>query len=180
MRTLRLSLAGTMILALLGGLGAAPVAVTAQADESTATWVTGTSSTGEMSPPESVTEGPPNLVRGMGFTSTVEWSDPRLPAAMTTIVNIDEHPREGLTSAATWAQVHRLDGPNGAWVGTGRGAVFPEGEVGLIFLTGEGAYEDLGAVLRVVPTEDGEVRYEGFLYDTGLPPLPDPIEPPTQ
>jgi hypothetical protein len=177
MRTMRLSLVGTVILALLYGLGAAPLVVMAQVDELTATWVTGTSSPGEMLPPESMIEGPPNLVRGMGLTSTVDWSDPRLPAAMTTMVNIDEHPLE-FGNAATWAQAHRLDGPDGAWVGVGYGAVFPEGEVGLILLTGEGAYEGLGAVLKVIPPDDGEVIYEGYLYDTGLPPLPAPIEPP--
>jgi len=90
MRTLRLSLVGTIIVVLLGGLGAAPAALMSQADESTATWVTGTSTIGEMREPETFIEG--ELVRGMGFTSTVEWSDPRLPAAMTTIANIDEHP----------------------------------------------------------------------------------------
>ena len=177
MRTLRLAFAGTVISILLG---AAPVAVVAQEPEETATWVTGTSTIGEMREPETFIEGPPILVRGMSFTSTVDWSDPRLPAAMTTIANIDEHPREGFTTAATWAQAHRLDGPDGAWVGVGRGAVFPDGEVGLLFLTGEGAYEGLGAVLRVIPTDDGEVGYEGYLYDTGLPPVPDPIEPPAE
>ena len=178
MRTLRLFLAGTVILALLSGLGAAPVAVMAQADESTATWVTGTSTIGEMREPETFIDG--ELVRGMGFTSTVEWSDPRLPAAMTTIANIDEHPREGFTTATTRAQAARLDGPNGSWVGIGRGAVFPDGEVELLFLTGEGAYEGLGAVLRAIPNDDGDVSYEGYLYDTGLPPVPDPIEPPAE
>ena len=175
MRTLRLAFAGTVISILLG---AAPVAVVAREPEETATWVTGTRTIGEMREPESFIEG--ELVRGMGFTSTVEWSDPRLPAAMTTIANIDEHPREGFTTATTWAQAARLDGPDGAWVGIGHGAVFPDGEVGLLFLTGEGAYEDLGAVLRVIPTDDGEVSYEGYLYDTGLPSVPDPIEPPAE
>ena len=178
MRALRLSLAGAFVLAMLGGLGAVPAAVVAQEPEETATWVTGTSTMGELREPETFIEG--ELVRGMGFTSTVEWSDPRLPAAMATIANMDEHPREGFTTAATWAQAHRLDGPDGAWVGVGYGAVFPDGEVGLLLLTGEGAYEDLGAVLRVIPTDDGEVSYEGYLYDTGLPPVPDPIESPAE
>lgn len=31
-------------------------------------------------------------------------------------------------------------------------------------------------VLRAIPSDDGEVRYEGYLCDTGLPPVPDPIE----
>ena len=175
MRTLRLAFAGTVTSILLG---AAPVAVVAQEPEETATWITGTSTIGEMREPETFIEG--EFVRGMGFTSTVEWSDPRLPAAMTTIANIDEHPREGFTTATTWAQAARLDGPNGAWVGVGRGAVFPDGEVELLFLTGEGAYEGLGAVLRAIPNDDGELSYEGYLYDTGLPPVPDSIEPPAE
>lgn len=174
MRSLRLILAGAAISAFLG---AVPMAVAAQTDEGSATWVTGTTSTAEFRPPESVTEGPPTLIRGIGFTRTVDWSDPRLPTAMTTIVNVDEHPL-GSGMAATWAQAHRLDGPDGAWVGVDRGAVFPDGEVGLLFLTGEGAYEGLGAVLRGSPAGD-EVMYEGYIYDTGLPPVADPIEPPS-
>jgi hypothetical protein len=166
----RTALGVTIILALLGGLGAAPVAVVAQPDELTATWVTGTSSTMARRGPESMTE---YSVRGLGTTSTVDWSDPRLPATMTTITNSDEHLLES-GNAATWAQAYRLDGPDGVWVGTGRAVSFPDGAVWLLFLTGEGAYEGLGAALRVSPTGDGEFTYEGYIYDTGLPPVPDP------
>ena len=57
----------------------------------TATYVTGTTSVEEYGPPESLTVGPPTQLRGIRLTRTVDWSDPRLPTVMTTVINVDEH-----------------------------------------------------------------------------------------
>ena len=71
MRTLRLAFAGTVISALLG---TAPVAVVAQEHEETATWVTGTSTIGEMREPETFIEG--ELVRGMASRAPSSGATP--------------------------------------------------------------------------------------------------------
>ena len=110
---------------------------------------------------------------GMRVERQIEWSDPRLPSTMTTVMNFDSYP-----NAMTWAQTHRLDGPDGAWTATERGFMdFSAGSSGLMVWTGEGAYEGLSALLVGVVTDTGETLYEGFLFEGGLPPMPDPVEP---
>jgi hypothetical protein len=176
MRTLRLSLAGAVILALLGGLS---VAVVAQADEEqapTATYVTGGEVSGSTSGPYVAKE--------------MDWSDPRLPSRMREDFNIDEHVAihpDGLAMAGQMARTYRLDGPEGAWAGTGRVLGWmtqpisedehSETWVELLTLTGEGAYEGLSATLVRVIYEGDISPYEGFIFEGGLPPMPDPVEP---
>jgi hypothetical protein len=155
MRTLRLSLVGVVTLALLGGLGGAAMA---QEEEQTATHVTG------------------RVVSG-------EWSDPRLPPMMTGRMNLDAHWRE-TDAILPWASTHRLDGPDGAWTVTERGFMEADGAFALLVLTGEGAYEGLSAMLVEVVLEaytgDDETILEGYIFEGGLPPLPDPIAPPAE
>ena len=181
MRKLRLSLVGTVMLTLLGGLGGA---VAAQDDEMTGTRVTGVVS-GPQWPgpwPAPTEEGGATYWSDWRVERPVEWSDPRLPSMMTTVLSISEH-RIPADIVQTWAATHRLDGPDGAWTGTERGvnnlSTEPGGRVGLLVLTGEGAYEGWTAVLATLTEPWGEF-YEGFILEGHPPAMPDPVEPPAE
>ena len=181
MRTLRLYLVGTVMGALLCGLG---VAVVAQDEEQTATHVTGRVVSGEWSDAASATsEGRIQHMHGMEAVRQVEWSDPRLPPTMTGRMNLDAHWRES-DAIMPWASTHRLDGADGAWTVTERGFMETDGSFALLVLTGEGAYEGLSAMLVEVVLEayegDDETIWEGYIFEGGLPPMPDPIEPPSE
>ena len=77
----------------------------------------------------------------------------------------------------TWNATHRLDGPEGAWSGTERGLFLPDGErVGLLVLTGEGANEGLSAVLVTSMGSSWRDMFEGYIYEGGLPPMPEAAE----
>ena len=126
MRTLRLSLVGTVILALLGGLGGV---VAAQEEAATATYVTGTviSDPGWSSPESESFEGGVDQLLGMRVERQVEWSDARLPATMATDMNLAFYSSE---TGPTSAQTHLLDGPDGTWTATERGFTLPDGTLG--------------------------------------------------
>ena len=189
MRTLRLSLAGTVILALLGGLSGA---VVAQEEEQTATHVTGKVISGEWDFPtssRSTVEGSIQHVLVMQAVRQFEWSDPRLPPMMTSRMATDAHWYESdanPSAAVPWASTHRLDGPDGAWTATERGFMETDGfeSFVLLVLTGEGAYEGLGAMLvegvSEAPDGDDDTIWEGYIFEGELPSMPDPIEPPAE
>ena len=178
MRTLRLSLVGTVLLALLGGVSGG---VLAQTDEApTATYVTG----GEVSTGQG--DGPYR-------EKEMAWSDPRLPSRMFYEFIIDDHLAthpDGPAMAGRMTRSYRLDGPEGAWTGTGRvlgwgmrpasAEEHEETWIEMLTLSGEGAYEGLSATLvRVI--YGGDIGpYEGFIFEGGHPPFPDPIEPPAE
>ena len=177
MRTLRLSLVGTVILVLLGGLGGAataqdeatgavePVAVTgAQTSE----WVHTVGTT--------VNEEGVYHTRGPWWTVTWEADDPRLSGEGTWTVNwnflLEDGPSIG-TSAIVLAN------PDGRWVGTGQG--FGDGSVDheLIVLRGEGDYDGLTATL-LMRGDAGSTGFEGIIFPFEPPEIPDPIEPPAE
>lgn len=176
-RLLRLSLAGTAILALLGGMSGGMMA---QSDEATtATYVTG----GEVSTGQA---------DGLYREKEMEWSDPRLPSRMLYDFIIDDHLAshpDGPAMAGQMTRSYRLDGPEGAWTGTGRvlgWGVLPtsadeheETWIEMVTLSGEGAYEGLSATLVRIIYEGDTRPYEGFIFEGGPPPIPDPIAPPT-
>jgi len=193
MRALRLSLVGTVILTLFAGLG---VGVAAQDEDETptSTYVTGNYIDSFGTAPEfSELDG----VERMRMTSerVVEWSDPRLPSKMATKLDLDSrlgvHP-DGPVSSGVRAYTYRLEGPTGAWTGTGRGfstggfEFYPTEEswlfsTELVELTGEGDYEGLSAIL-VLNTSWGDFvtatyTFEGYIFEGEPPPLPEPIEP---
>ena len=177
MRTLRLSVAGTVVLMMLGNLSAS---VVAQDQEQTATHVTGRVISGEWGEATSETaDGSVQHMYGMQAVREVEWSDPRLPSTMTSLMNLDAHWREA-DAILPWASTHRLDGPDGAWTVTERGFMEADGSFGLLVLTGEGAYDGLTAMLVDIsleaPEPDDETIWEGYIFEGGLPPMPDPIE----
>jgi hypothetical protein len=181
MRPMRMSLVGTVIIGLLGGLS---VAMVAQDEEQTATHVTGRVISGEWGGATSETaEGSIQHMLDMQAVRQVEWSDPRLPPMMTSRMNLDAHWRES-DAILPWASTHRLDGPDGAWTATERGFMEADGSFALLVLTGEGAYEGLSAMLVEVVLEaytgDDETILEGYIFEGGLPPLPDSVEPPAK
>ena len=180
MRMSRLSLVGVVILVLLGGTSTAVLAQD-EADQSPTAWyVTG----GEAA------SGPDH---GPYREKEMEWSDPRLPARMLYDFIIDDHMAshpDGLAMAGRMTRSYRLQGLEGAWTGTGRilgwGMRPASGEehldtwVELVTLSGEEAYEDLSATLVRVIHGDDIGPYEGFIFEGGQPPYPDPIESPAE
>jgi hypothetical protein len=182
MRTLRLSLAGTVILALLGGLSGA---VVAQGDEEPGpvTPFTGVrlSTTTDTSEEEWSVEGDIGHARVFKVHETVEWSDPRLPTDMLSVVNFDMYNigemREVASSGTTL-----LEGPDGYWTGANTAFCDEIGDCyGMNVLTGHGDYEGLFATVRASslydPNYESDVLFEGLIFEGEMPPMPDPIEP---
>jgi len=189
MRTLRMPFVGMVILALVGGLS---VTVSAQGDDEalTVTHVTGKQSSMSMtSEPQEWEDGDVLYRRGLGTERTVEWSDPRLPSRLLADTNENWHV-SGDGAAGGGTSAVRLVGEEGDWAGTGYGLIDtldPESSVGLFVLAGEGAYEGLWVMLvrslvvdadgNLVIDADNQVTsvYEGYIYESELPPMPDPI-----
>ena len=185
MRTLRVSLAGTVIMALLGGLGGAVMAQDEVEMPVTATYVTGEVT--DYRPIQSGTYEP-----GAGYDTLTDdqyelqiaWSDPRLPTIKHGRENaIVYHEGDDQWSEALAGSI-RLEGPDGAWVGTTHGMSDFHPDQGrqmtkVMVLEGEDAYEGLNAV--IVATIDEAVSpmpsYEGFIFEGEAPSLPDPVEP---
>jgi hypothetical protein len=174
-------LVGATILALLGVLTMAVVASDEDEDEApTATYVTGeiiqTQGTGDA---EYWEEGGVEHTRGLLHEETIEWSDPRLPSRLLINTNIGSHQPD---ARATTSSYRLEDGPDGAWVGTGRSfGGYPTGEfppvgITVMTLTGEGAYEGLSAMIAN-KLEDGASALEGYIFEGALPPIPDPVDP---
>jgi hypothetical protein len=194
MRTLRLSLTGTVMLALVGGLGGA---VVAQDQEPTpVTFVTGT-----VAEAYTLDQGDTDLASDLAsydlrgyevMTQTapirqvVEWSDPRLPTDLWltlgyTLISTGEDDFDGAMNTA-WQSL--LEDEQGRWHGTGRSVKDPDEKYSLYELTGEGAYEGLSALLRGTTPDDMEagllhahapwdMAYEGYIFETELTPFPD-------
>jgi hypothetical protein len=179
MRTLRLALAGTITLALLGGVGGAGIA---QHDEelpgTTVTPFTGLrmNELGDPTTEEWSEEGSIGRSRGYELRENVEWSDQRLPAEKLNVINYDIHDLEAWEDAAI-AGTTLLEGPDGYWSGEWT-ALCKDGCHGMHVITGHGAYEGLFAVFRGFPPEDeGLWAYEGLIFEGSMPPMPDPVEP---
>jgi hypothetical protein len=191
MRALKPSLAGTVILALLGGLGGVALAQ----DEADGP-VTVTKVTGEAVSDRAVTWGTWTAVDGGGqsrgdiFEHEVEWSDPRLPSLMRLHENVNDYFVDEADAAHVWVGSIRLEGESGAWTGAeyGLGDSSPAGvtiEPRMMLLTGEGDYEGLSAVLQrqrhvVTSTDPSRPVFEGYIFEGDLPPMPEPLEPPAE
>jgi len=128
----------------------------------------------------------------------VEWSDPRLPSRLLRNVNLDVHTPYPYVSAQSYrleplrqvhgeGQEHLLaleEGPDGVWVGTGRGffaftAAYesPPMVFEWMAFSGEGAYEGLSAMIvnKYLTGVQGEL--EGYIFEGAWPPIPDPVGP---
>ena len=192
MRTLRLSLVGAVILMLLGGLGSVAVG---QDDEVAASHVVGTVTSTRTVSPFTYTHTDDfshNTGYGAVYEVAVDWNDPRLPSPIRSTENWDYYYAGdvgafGNVGAPVFGNV-RLEGPDGAWTGIEYGLMeeLAEGAEGypqmrLMFLSGEGAYEGLSAVLERkyendAPSSYDSPTYEGYILEGGLPPIPEAPE----
>jgi len=184
MRTLRMSLAGTMTLLLLGGVTGV-AAAQSESDSSRVTQFTGTI-TEENWNFESAVDWEEDGVyysRGAIAEWTVEWTDPRLPSQMWHSLDFEEYLPSTPDGAVPYATSVLLRGEDGSWLGTGRGIGYDEGFVQVV-LVGEGAYEGLYAILdrkdATLPDDTVQRTFDGFIVDGELTPMPDPIEPPAE
>lgn len=182
MRTVRLSLAGTAILVLLGGVGG----VVSQSDEGAGpvTPVTGTrlSATTDTSEEEWTEAGGLGHARNFKLLETVEWSDPRLSPEKLNVLNFDMY-NIGVFKEVPLTGVVLLQGPDGSWTGLSTG--FCDRQYAcheMDILTGHGAYEGLFAtILGEHDLEAGaQYVYQGLIYEGEMPPLPEAIEPPVE
>lgn len=187
MRTLRLFLLGTAVLALLGGLNGAFVGAEESDARSVAiTPVTGTLLAMTFDDSEEEFSYGKNAVgqaRGARLEETFQYDDDRLPPVRRSILNFDMHPILGMGKVWVLSSTIRLDGPDGYWTGTGRwfgpvDSTWAGPDVhtgGQDVLVGHGAYEGLTAVLGC----DG-VTCSGYIFEGEMPPLPDPVGPPVE
>ncbi len=149
MRTLRLSLAGTAILALLGGLS---VAVVAQSEEvSTPTVVTG-NETCTFVRAGTVIEHTGEVYRERDYVMECEdtMSDPRVTGTYTNVSNFDYYVLQD--ESFVWG-THVLEGPTGGWECSYAGTSNPSGaNDGLVFAVcpGSGDYGGLTYVFQHV------------------------------
>jgi len=180
MRTLRLSLAGLVTVALLGGAGGTVIAQGEDTD-----WVTPVSGS-RLTMSEDGTDmaysedGGYMQGRGLAVTETWDWSDPRLPGDMVSILNFDAALSGGWPGQVITGAV-LLEEADGSWTGPQHALAAADGTgQGLLRLTGHGDYDGLSAVL-LLATDDpdcvGCLEAEGFIYRSPLTPMPDPLEP---
>jgi hypothetical protein len=190
MRTLRLSLVGTVILLLFAG----PYSTVLAQDPERATWthVTGTAQQVEWigDAPNDPTHrwyGSVEYIPACSASYTVAWSDPRLPTTMRIQQDVALHHGD-MTSYDDWMWLHafaaRLDGHDGYWTGSGHGVIGTAGEQGHLVLTGRGGYAGLSALLDVRwPASDVDndvLGFDGWIFRSPLPPMPEPLEPPAE
>ena len=121
-----------------------------------------------------------NEIRNYKIDETYEWSDPRLPASVTTSLNAveptDDSWRGQVIRAATL-----LEDPDGYWTGSSvQFADEAEAGFGLELLTGHGAYEGLSAILKWT-TDDPDciecLTASGYIYEREMVEAPEPLEP---
>jgi hypothetical protein len=175
MRTLRLSLLGSVIIMSLAGPSGAVLSQD-DAEGSPVTHVTGTiidtsydPSTGKLS----YAPGDIHHMKGSSYIETNEWSDPRLPADKRMLLDFTTYPYQGGRLMVARTSL-RLDGPDGSWVGTGVGLSFPDGtSQGQDVLVGQGAYEGLFAVLYC----GTDMRCDGFIIEGEMPQQPEAVPP---
>lgn len=172
MRTSRISLVGTVILALLGGAG--DVVVGQDADEAAAAvHFSGTSDAPEIITPPEVTTTPEGVsqIRGVSGVQTNTMDDPRFSGTETWVINEDHY---GDVVGPAWGTSH-IENEGGSWSGTFRGILFPDGSASYFgTYVGEGGYEGLS--VACVTSSDGVTGFVGdcVLYPGAVPDLAPP------
>jgi len=183
MRTLRLSLVGVAIIAMLAGSSAAVVAQDATPSAGAAPFTLSATIT-------SMEGGSPVAVGDVMQTreTTIRWdseaSDPRFGGQGVTVANVDAYtnadPAAGGPEVA-WGTI-RIENEGGAWAGpyTGLGLPDQHTETVIWWLTGEGGYEGQSAFLRQSghPDESGGayvIPMEGWVFP-GPVPMAVPVE----
>ena len=117
------------------------------------------------------------IIRNEGAWWIIDWeaSDPRLSGRGTKISNWNESesPEVGI-GAETWV----LDGPDGRWVGSSHFFGTPTGGVDLLVLHGEGGYDGWTTVLSI--DWSAVATFEGVIFPSEAPAVPEPVEPPAE
>ena len=184
MRTMRTSLVGTVILVLVGGLGAAVAAQeeVIPADPHGASFFTLTKGDLLSESEWEWSQGPDGSSEFLGLEDafTVVASDPRISGTWAEVYNFRgwEAPDDtGLPfSPSIISGAVRIENDDGAWVGASSefGSAFHNYE--WIELRGEGAYDGLTAVVR--STQDfatGAETYDGVIVPGTPPDHPAPV-----
>ncbi len=171
MRTLRRSLAGMAILALLGGSGAVAVAQTERPGAMTgqsASWVTFIDQSCSSEAATPVQDGDIQRVRGVRTTCDVTFDDPRVSGIVTTSGNYDCHATAG---CATWGTLE-LVGPEGSWHGSFTGTIDARfTERALSVMTGSAGYEGFTLIINAVGPLGESPTAVGVIYEGDPPPV---------
>jgi hypothetical protein len=167
MRTLRLSLAGTIILALLGGVGG--VVVAQSEDARSAVWLTFTEQdcvVGDHEP-ATIVDGVEQL-RGMPRTCQLTSADARVSGVQNNIINHDCFD----SGICIFWGTQEVVGPDGTWSGWFNGTIDPDGNGhGHVVLTGAGGYEGLVNVRHALGPIDAMPTQYGVVYEADTPPI---------
>jgi hypothetical protein len=185
MRTLRLSLAGVVILSLVGGLSVAVVAQDGADPLDPAYFTFTVGEPGEWDVGESTDiDDMTTEVRGATVVGIpVEASDPRASGLLASAHNADsfESDDSGVRTATVSV---RLVNDSGAWSGTSTGVtVLAEDaprSTELTVLAGEGGYEGLSLVMSASHDGDNEMLWGVIIPADGMPPIPDSVEVPVE
>jgi hypothetical protein len=173
MRTLRLSVVGTVILVLLGGLGGVAVAqMDADAD---AVYVTITAEPRDVTEPSQSWGDPLYSSRDGVIVYDAEATDPRLSGTFTALwnVDVDLDTQHGVMWGTT-----RIENAGGTWEGPFIGMEYETAEGGLFAtsgaMTGSGEYADYAFYYHIDAEQHGGdlLRWHGVVYK-GQPPVPE-------
>ena len=191
MRTVRLSLAGTLILMLVASLSVAAVAQDeadpmAPAYFTFATELSGAFAEGQVTAIDSTT----TEIRGATWIGQpVEATDPRASGLLTYVDNADAFKFSDSHYTTVTSSV-RLVNDGGTWSGTGTSVVAYTSEMalsdeiprstGLTVLAGEGGYQGLTLIMSTPDDFDNEANWGVIIPTDGMPPVPDPMEVPVE
>jgi len=172
MRTLRLSLAGTVILALLGGLS---VAVVAQVESEVATGpdnalVTYLTNVCDITDTDLVwSDSGISIDRGREYACETTFSDPRVSGTRTGAYNSDCF-GELETPCLEWG-TDEIVGPDGSWTGSYQGILDGDRLTSYRVYRGTAGYEGLAFIWLRTGTYDIPGGY-GLVYAGEPPPMP--------
>ena len=171
---LRLLMAGTVTLALLGGLSGAAVAqMDTDADVVYTTYVTTEHASFDLG---SVT-GTEALYSARDGVSvhTNEWTDPRVSGTWTIAFNVDQDPATG--HGIQWGTA-RIENDGGTWEGPFTGMEYKPGETDYLmnagWMTGDGDYAGYTFYWEVDAEQHGSAdprTWHGVIYRGDPPPL---------
>ena len=187
MRVSRLSLAGVVVVALLGGLQA----VAAQVDDATvserAHAVSGTLSLGRTLDEGTLEWDEGRQVhhsRGVAGADPIEMDESRLTGTLWTTWNHDSiGGRHRSGDGEVIAGTYELVNEHGSWVGTKRGYVTLDPHRTHFWhleLTGTDDYLGQSVLLSIHGPAGGPWDVEGLVFPGALPPYPDPVEVPAE
>jgi hypothetical protein len=188
MRTLRVVLAGTVVLTLLGGLGAVAVAQPDDAEQVSLglSPVTGTVTIVRWHEDDAESYGEDrSRYRGGLVEEVIEVDDPRMSGTVWSTWNFDTLPDpSGLVFGAGGALgtgSTEIVNDDGSWRGTFHGYKDPATFDWFIEydLAGTGAYEGHSALLHV-KGQGGRMDVDGFIFPGAWPEYPNPVELPAE